>query len=157
LLDQEVAGSRMVIWAHNGHIASGPIVPGVPSLGSYLRRAFGDAYYAVGFSFNEGSFQARNLDTDDSQFGAVIKFTLGPAPQGTVEWLLARPGLPSFFINLRPVPRAQAAVNWLNTPLNMRHTLGAGYSVKWPPSTYTRSIVLRQYYDGLVFVNKTSR
>src|SRR5262249_19230406 len=29
LPDQEGAGSRMLIWAHNGHIASGPIVQGV--------------------------------------------------------------------------------------------------------------------------------
>ena len=157
LLDSQEPGTRMMLWAHNGHIATGPILPSIPSLGSYLRRTFGRAYYAVGFGFDRGSFQARNLDQDDSQFGAVVNFEIASAPQDSVEWFLARPGLRNYFVDLRYVSRGGAVVEWLNSPREMRHLLGAGYSVKWPPSVYTRRIAPREYYDGLVFVEKTMR
>ena len=149
--------ARMVVWAHNGHVATGPIVPSVPSLGSYLRNAYGNEYYAVGAAFDQGSFQARNLDPDDARYGAVQEFTVGPAVRGMAEWYLGRAGLQNFFVDLRSVRQAAAVAAWLRSPVEMRHTLGAGYSSKWPRSVYTRRIVLKDYYDGLVFVSRTSR
>ena len=157
LLDSQEPGTRMVLWAHNRNIATGPILPAVPSLGSYLRRAFGQAYYAVGFGFDHGSFQARNLDQDDPEFGAVLSFEISSAPQDSIEWFLSRPKLRNYFVDLRPGPKGGTVMEWLNSPREMRHLLGAGYSVKWPPSVYTRRIVPGEYYDGLVFVEKTTR
>ena len=157
LLDSQGPGTRMVLWAHNGHIATGPILPSVPSLGSYLRRTFGQSYYAVGFGFDRGSFQARNLDQDDSQYGAVQNFEIASAPQDSIEWFLSRPGLRNYLVDLRSVPKEGAVMEWSNSAREMRHSLGAAYSVKWPSSAYTRRIVPREYYDGLAFVEKTTR
>lgn len=46
-----------MIWAHNGHIATGDSDGVYPSFGHHLRRFYGQDYYALGFSFNQGSFQ----------------------------------------------------------------------------------------------------
>src|SRR5262249_1106720 len=37
ILDHEAPGSKMVVWAHNGHVAKGP---GSTSMGSYLFKSF---------------------------------------------------------------------------------------------------------------------
>ncbi|HEY6321235.1 MAG TPA: erythromycin esterase family protein [Thermoanaerobaculia bacterium] len=57
ILAHEPAGTRMVVWAHNGHInySAGA---GYTSMGECLRRSFGADYLNIGFVFNQGAFQA---------------------------------------------------------------------------------------------------
>jgi hypothetical protein len=50
-------GARIIVWAHNGHVAHGGM-PSYTPMGSYLRKMFGPQYLNFGFAFNEGSFQA---------------------------------------------------------------------------------------------------
>ena len=50
-------GSKIVLWAHNGHIKySNP--PGFDPMGGFLHKKFGQQLVNFGFSFNEGSFRA---------------------------------------------------------------------------------------------------
>lgn len=54
---------RAVLWAHNGHVnresnRSRSDGSKVPSMGHYLTERYGEDYYAVGFDFGSGSFQA---------------------------------------------------------------------------------------------------
>ncbi|MEL6924663.1 MAG: erythromycin esterase family protein [Bacteroidota bacterium] len=47
-------GTKVALWAHNGHISKGQLL----LQGGQLDFAHGDNYKAVGFSFAKGSFQA---------------------------------------------------------------------------------------------------
>src|SRR4029077_94831 len=87
LVDREPAGTRFVVWAHNGHIWTSVQRP---SLGTQLRRLYGDEYYAVGFSFNQGSFQAIETTPRAPQQMMPIAFTVKPAPIDSVDWFLAQ-------------------------------------------------------------------
>lgn len=52
-------GSRVAVWAHNGHIMrSATDRVNYDVLGHYLARWFGDQYYAIGFTFDQGEFGA---------------------------------------------------------------------------------------------------
>ena len=51
--------ARVIVWAHNGHLAKGTYGDGVPALGSRLRERYGDGYYALALLFGKGSFLAR--------------------------------------------------------------------------------------------------
>ncbi|HEV7903999.1 MAG TPA: erythromycin esterase family protein, partial [Pyrinomonadaceae bacterium] len=52
----EKPDARVIAWAHNEHIGVGMYER---NMGEYLRQTYGAGYYALGTSFNEGSFQAR--------------------------------------------------------------------------------------------------
>lgn len=59
---QKIENAKMFIWAHNGHInLSYPenysISMGLP-MGGYIKNIIDSNYYAIGFIFNQGSFQA---------------------------------------------------------------------------------------------------
>jgi erythromycin esterase len=58
LVDDDPEG-RVMVWAHNGHIAKSTYGERVPTLGSRLHERYGDAYYALALFFGRGSFLAR--------------------------------------------------------------------------------------------------
>ena len=46
----------MMLWAHNEHISMAD-----DRMGEYLKRAFGDEVYLIGFEFNQGEFRSKSL------------------------------------------------------------------------------------------------
>src|SRR5207245_3552970 len=57
ILDNEGPGSKIMLWAHNGHVSTLPLGAGEP-MGMSLRRRYGTEMVVCGFSFDHGSFQA---------------------------------------------------------------------------------------------------
>jgi erythromycin esterase len=156
LVKEEPAGTRFVIWAHNGHISTGDN-DGVmfQNMGWFLRKAFGDAYYALGFSFNQGMFQARNGDPQARVRMALTAFKVGAAPEGSVDWYLAQTGIKNFIVDLRPARKNKVAAEWLNAPRPMRD-VGSVYSTSSEAEFYVTP-KLGQEFDGLVFFDTTTR
>jgi len=71
ILDQS-PGEKIVLWAHNGHVASGGF--GYESMGNSLRKTYGQQMVVFGFAFNQGGFQAINGSS------MLTRFTVPPAP-----------------------------------------------------------------------------
>jgi len=165
LLSAEPPKTRMVVWAHNGHIQADSSDP--PTMGRYLRDAFGKAYYAFGFEFDSGSFQSRELLGQDLSamgtghgIGALREFTVGPAAPGSVAWYLerARQGKPfsNYIVALRSAPTDGPVGRWLSSP-HLMFAVGAVFSDSMPPDQYMAPTVLREAFDGLIFIEKTTR
>lgn len=51
-------GQKIVIWAHNAHVAKNPNYGGGRSQGSHLQQMFGAEYAVVAFLFSKGTFTA---------------------------------------------------------------------------------------------------
>jgi erythromycin esterase-like protein len=148
ILDQN-PGSKMVVWAHNGHVsASESSAAGSEPMGGFLRRALGQDVVLAGFSFNQGSFQAVDMQTR-----AVHPWSVGPAPAGTLDAGLADVGLPLFALDLREAPRAGAG-SWLRTPLLTR-SIGSVYDEAYARQYYNRTVPALAY-DLLLFVERTT-
>src|SRR5256714_11081082 len=91
LIDHETPGTKFVHWAHDDHVTTDSL-----SLGYFMRRRYGDGYYAVGLYFNQGTYLTRSLrPLGDFQVKTQR------ATEGMLEWFLARAGLPCFFLDLR--------------------------------------------------------
>jgi erythromycin esterase len=138
-------GGGVVLWAHNGHIARSP---NTRAMGQYLRRELDDAYYALGFTFNQGAFQAR------SPVGVLREFTVGPAPPGTVERVLAEAGIGDSLIDFRHAQPSPAVSDLLGTPRRMR-SIGATYAA----NAAVRGVFAApgHAFDGLIFLETTTR
>lgn len=149
ILQTEGGNARMVIWSHNGHLDLRPY-----RTGFYLRNAFGKNYYAFGFSLNRGSFQA--LEIGEKNPPTVKEFSVSPAYQGSVGWLLNRVGKQNFAVNLRDAPRTGPVADWLNLPHAMR-SIGNGYAPGNPAGYYKAPVVLNQAFDGIIFIENTTR
>ncbi len=158
IMDTVGPQARMVLWAHNAHIQAATQGPGVSSMGSYLRKAYGDAYYALGFTFSQGSFQSRELTKNG--FGAMKEFRVGAAPELSVGWYFANAmrdrRRPNYIVNFRGAPTEGPVGQWLSTPQRL-YSMGGAFSESWKPEQYIATNVLRQEFDGLIFIEQTTR
>ncbi|HXJ40001.1 MAG TPA: erythromycin esterase family protein [Bryobacteraceae bacterium] len=140
---------KMVIWAHNGHVAVGGGIVGTESMGTKLRRVFGDQIVAFGFAFNQGSFRAVS-----PQRRILAEFRVPPAPAGSLDSVLAATEIPVFLIDLRPAPRSGPVAAWLARPHTSRE-IGSEYP-DYALFDQIYSFDVRRNFDVLVFVAKTT-
>ncbi|MEV5593621.1 erythromycin esterase family protein [Streptomyces sp. NPDC052496] len=117
---QQRTGDKILLAAHNGHIALKTYAPGsYPKVqGEFLRERLGGGYLSVGLTFDRGSFNASGQD------GGVRRFTVGPAAPGTTEHTLDRVRHRDFVVDLRNAPAA--ARTWLAAPHTVKN-IGATY------------------------------
>jgi erythromycin esterase len=99
-----VTGDKIVVGAHNGHIAYETADPEryPKTQGAFLREQLGKRYVTIGLSFDRGSFNAFN--SEDPEF-RIRKFTIGSAPAGNNEYTLDRVRYDDYVVDLRTLPR----------------------------------------------------
>jgi erythromycin esterase len=152
ILATEPPGTKVVVWAHNGHVSkySGS---GMVPMGSHLARVFGDRYVVFGFAFNRGSFQAIDWTKGRGNPGILAEHTVGPAPEGNVGAAFARTDLKVFALDLRGGTAGSPVPAWFDTPHPMRQ-IGAVFSGE---SRMSQPIVLPEHFDCMLFVDDTTR
>jgi len=144
ILDNELPGTKILLWAHNGHVSTAD-----SAMGSVLRRMYGQDMVVCGFSFYEGSFQAVG------GLGRRLQdFVVGPSPPDALDSALAETGLPLFAIDLRRAKSKDVLHRWLGIAHRMR-TIGAVYNELLPSSTYLPEVV-PDSFDVIFFVKRTT-
>lgn len=140
-------GAKIVLWAHNGHVAYGGTAAYGP-MGSYLHRMFGTRLVNFGFAFNQGSFQAVEMGK------GLHDFTVGPAPDGSLDQVLASAGLPVMALDLRTAPKQGPAADWIRAHHATR-SIGAVFSND-SAKQYLMEADAPEMFDVLLFVEKTT-
>lgn len=59
-LKESTNDKKMIIWAHNGHVAKTSLY-NEPAMGEYLRNAFKDKYYVIATDINKGNVSVRKF------------------------------------------------------------------------------------------------
>ena len=81
---------RIVLWAHDAHVSRtedrATDGTGAPSMGYHLAERYGEEYYALGFDFAGGTFQALADINDGYELQAC---SLGDPPRGSLTASLA--------------------------------------------------------------------
>jgi erythromycin esterase len=140
-------GAKIIVWAHNGHVSNTGYLR-TASMGRYLRTMFGNELVNFGFAFNQGSFQAVESGK------GLRNFTVGQAPEGSLDRILAAVGLPFFAVDLRPLPKNGPVAQWFSQPHPSR-SIGAIYSDTLAPSLWSNSSANGDF-DVLLFTEKTT-
>jgi erythromycin esterase len=155
IADREPPATRFVIWAHNGHISAGDENGVYPKFGWHLRRFYGKEYYALGFSFNQGAFQSRDMREQDWTKRLLTAFTVKPAPADSLDWFLAQTNAKTFLVNFRSERRNAELNEWLAAVLPTR-SIGSGYAPDFEQRVFASTIIGKEF-DGLFFIDTTTR
>lgn len=141
-----VTSAKIVIGAHNGHIAYKSSTPAqYPKIqGEYLREQLGRRYLNIGLSFDHGSFNS--ADTENPAAG-VHEFTLGSAPAGNNEFTLDKVRYDDYLVDLRKLPRQTK--QWLAVE-RLNRDIGSGYPFPDSP------VALGKSYDLLIHLNEVT-
>ncbi|WP_227354082.1 erythromycin esterase family protein [Haladaptatus salinisoli] len=154
---------RMVIWAHDAHlnrVEQTVRKTGVSatSLGGHLAARHGDDYYALGFSFGRGSFQAisevPDAEGDEPAYSLRERTVESPLPD-TIDATLADLGHPLAIVDIESAMEDDRAAEWLADP--QRHfSVGATYDPE-NPEEYLTEYVYAEAFDGVCYVDETTR
>ncbi len=143
LLQQLPAASRIVLWAHNGHVSRSP-----GAMGMHLSQTFGADLVIFGFDFFKGSFNAVNMLAPGS-YGNLVAHTITGAPDGSYEQYFHSAGRAQMIVPLRGTVPA-----WLTGPRLLR-SIGAVYSAAYDGSFYF-SISLPTLYDAVIYFEQST-
>jgi len=154
IVEREPAGTRFVIWAHNGHIATGKN-GAYPTFGYHLRSFYAKDYYALGFSFNQGSFQAMEAQPKDPAHRMLMSFTVNPAAADSIDWYLAQAGPKNLMVDFRSRHKNAELDEWLAAPRPMR-SVGSVYAPGFEQNYFSRITVSKEF-DGLFFIDTSTR
>lgn len=146
MLDQEPAGTRIMLWAHNAHVASDGSQH--EPMGEYLRSMYGPEFVNMGFVFGRGSFRAFDMTNNQE-----AEFTLGDPPAGSVDATLAALGMPRFAADLRNLPHGPVA-DWFGGERRSRQ-IGGGYSAA-TPGVWIQPMRPVRAFDFLIFIARTT-
>ncbi|MGW7198665.1 erythromycin esterase family protein [Streptomyces chryseus] len=136
--------ARVMVWAHNGHLAKGTYGDRVTALGSRLRERYGDRYYALALLFGKGSFLARR--GDDLQ-APPVRHRIGTGTR-SIEARLADALKGDYYIDVR------CTAPWLHAPQAQR-SFGANVP-RFSYRFHTAPLVPAKDYDGIAFVARST-
>jgi erythromycin esterase-like protein len=148
ILDQN-PGAKIVIWAHNGHV--GTSANGYEPMGAALRKMFGSQMVVFGFAFNQGSFQA--IEMPPSKTG-LRTFNIDPAPEGSLDAMLASAKLQIAAIDLHTLPKNGPVADWFSEARATK-SIGAVYGEQFADKFLAKQVI-SMVYDALFFVEKTT-
>ena len=153
LHEQGGPDSKIVLWAHNGHVADNPTYAGGSSMGWHLRAHYSDDLVTVGFDFYQGGFRAVH-QTSNGGYAGVTNHTVGPAPVDSYEHYFHAAGKEQMILDIRSVDLTTASTSWLAGPLLMR-SIGAVFAPT-NPGAYLYPVTIPSRYDLVIFFDDTS-
>lgn len=152
---------QIALWAHNDHVnrvetrAKGDAAP---SMGAHLADRCGEDYYALGFEFGGGSFQALtkpNTEDGEKTGHTLGEQTLATALPNTVGRVLADRDYPSFILDFEATRDDQRISTWVDATQRL-HSIGALYR-RDDPASHVEPYTLSEAFDGLCYIDDTTR
>ncbi|MEM6797166.1 MAG: erythromycin esterase family protein [Acidobacteriota bacterium] len=160
ILEHHGEGSRIMLWAHDGHVTKyrGDPAKRRPMLGSFLEDRFGDDYLPVGFSFAEGEFQALYWPKSGEDWARRVLgvYRIERSIPGSIDDLLSRVGAPLFVLDLRAGGDGEVPA-WLHQPRKHRSIGGLFDQDDIDGLRFVDEIVLAEHFELMAFVHTTSR
>lgn len=140
-------GEKVVLWAHNGHVADDPnyfTVGG--SMGHHLTNELSNDYEILGFLFSRGSFNAMGS-------AGLRRHTIDEAPsESSINFVMSNTGNPALAVKIGDL---QNNKEWGNTLIQglSYFQLGAVYNGN-RASYYSKFIP--DHYDYIIYFDKTT-
>lgn len=144
LHERTQSGKKLVLWAHDGHIATND----QPAMGWYLREHYQSQYLPIGLSFYQGSFNAYGPDQPAPQ-----SFTIQASVINSYNYTLGSVKIPLYSLDLRRAASGPVS-QWLDEPHSFL-MIGAGYSDKYQSGYYT-PLSLRKSFDVIIHIQKVT-
>jgi len=153
LHDEAGPDSKIVLWAHNGHVADNPTYGQGQSMGWHLRNHYAGAMVIAGFDFYQGGFRAVTRQSDGSYTG-LADHAVGPPPTRSYEYYFHSAGMERMVLDVRNLDLATATTSWLAGPRLMR-SIGAVFTPT-NPGAYLYEVSVPSRFDLIIYFENTS-
>ncbi|WP_439185810.1 erythromycin esterase family protein [Carboxylicivirga taeanensis] len=141
---------KMIVWAHNQHVANHSDVSKKKPMGAHLKQYFEDKYYSIGFNFYTGEYWAYNPEIKKNSI-----CNLGLPKEDCIDNFLAMAPFPNYFIDINNRNLPEELSELFNNSSWSRRA-GPFFIEDNNAKTNYRKCVLSESYDMLVFIRNTS-
>lgn len=140
--------NKIIVWAHNGHVAVQSYKSGFRNMGSYLKEYFNNKVVNIGCCFYQGNFNALFVD-ESGKVGNIEQHQSVPPSIDSFEHYFNKFKTPYMFILLKRFNTSKETPSWLNATRPFQ-SIGALYS---PVNSekYYHKIQLLDEFDMMVF------
>jgi len=138
ILSHQPPGTKIVLWAHNGHV--GRRNNDYEPMGSFLAQRHGSGLATVGFAFHEGQYTAIKGDK-------LGTYGTSPSEPGSVEYALHQAGLPRLILDLRKTSDTSPESAWLRKELDFRSIGAAAMEYAFSRTVITDQFDLLVYFE----------
>ena len=146
-------GAKVIIWAHDAHIAKTPLGGEIGLMGTTIAKANKENYFAIGLSTVEGtySYMKNQFINDDHVYDDTL-FTKSFLEPKANSWnaLFRRQPLEGFMINFAALPQADSVIYSMKRPFRV-----VGYSEEQPGKGTWYDVRMAGLYDVLVVRRET--
>lgn len=145
---------KIMLWAHNGHIANSYL--GMKNMGEGLKNMYNGEYYSLGFDFYQGNFVSWPMTFYGKRAGnSLANFYLDSSPKGSYGDEMNKTGVPISFLDFKNAEKDKVISDFLSSEIYVNN-VGSGYSGKWINENLTKNIVVKDTFDGMIFVKSTT-
>lgn len=145
------AQSKMILWAHNSHIAKKSDQTKITPMGNYIVKRLDNDYYSIGFGFNEGQLRAYNPKVRQYEI-----YDISPCQiKDSYDCLFSKCMYDNFIIDLNKASINKIVSHLFKTKKYSR-SIGAVYYPENEKNRNYRYHKLNNSYDALIFFNKTT-
>ncbi|MCZ4409032.1 erythromycin esterase family protein [Cryomorphaceae bacterium 1068] len=145
-MEQLGEDSQIAIWAHNGHVVKESVLFGYDILGYYLSKWFGDEYYSIGFTFNQGEFGAYSSN-------GFKKWELPSVQVPSLTKELAEFNSPYLLFDIRRLLHAEPDLPLFEKSVPIRTDVSESFNDDNNPMM---EIDLSNSYDCLIYIDHTN-
>lgn len=146
---EEMGGkdSKIMLWAHNGHLRKKPYDLGYKPQGWYLKELYKEEIYTIGFDFGEGILCAYGV-------GNFSNWTTQAPRKGSLGAIFRPVPYHQFFVDFHSAEKDPEMAKFFNSK-HYQRSIGAVYHLDFPDNFYIHEKP-RDLYDGMIFVQKTT-
>lgn len=143
ILEEAGSESKIVLWAHNGHISNA-----TGRMGHYLKQRWGEQAYLLGFEFNSGAFTSR--------MATIHTYSMGAASPDYYAYGLAKLDEPILYLDFGTMSQDAELQAWLAKPQSS-HDLQELHAIyRLNPGWYTLHTSWLQLYDGVIYIEEST-
>lgn len=142
--------SKLVLWAHNAHLANNALYAGSGSQGYHLKNEYREDYQIIGFSFAKGDFTAR--DANDENNLKSLSITEEPLPESS-NYVLYHSALENYILPLHGDKSDASVYLWSR---GVRPFLSIGALYNGNPNNFYYGVRLNEEYDYIVHFDETT-
>ncbi|PXX98804.1 hypothetical protein DF185_15620 [Marinifilum breve] len=146
----EQEGRKVIVWAHNQHIAEHSDNSKQKPMGAHLKDYFGDHYYTFGFGFYTGEYFAYDLEKKK-----VCPCDAGVPKSDCIDRTFAGAPYENFVLNLKNKELPEELAALVNSTSWSRRA-GAAYVKDNNSDLNYCKRKLSEGYDALIFIRNSS-
>jgi len=144
--------SKMIVWAHNLHIAKDITKNNNLPMGYYLSQKYPNEYYAIGFGFNSGSFRAYHTEKKKIMICTVPEVSI----KNSSDYVFGQCAVPNFILDFKSAQVNPTINEFLNKNIYSR-AIGAQYNPKKDENGgKVSNQKLIKMYDAIIFIDNTT-